>query len=432
MVVSFLLTSFSEIKTSSLVPKTNINCPYLKQRFSILYPDSEIHLTPMTQSSRKIKGLKLYTTVLLTLGLIFLSQDFRTSFYLYSRNLSVILIKKPKTTSVLSLEEKTEKNKILIPLDGGSISTPSPILKPNAKPLDLLAGSGYKNPIKKFFGSASSILSAESSSDKTFQKKRQETLKQVFNKEPTDHRGVKDPRDVITELLDAFNSPPFKPPLVSSGRSEGSSNSKADSSSSLDTSAISLVECSPLKELSTLSSSDLSDLLVFWTTGSLLPFLEHDCYLEQKSTKDGKSISPVEFEELLNLQKPEDNHFLEMGYCFLNKNAFTKTTYGQAVIDTCFNPLKGKYDEKDLEEIKEFQNALIKFSTVQQALTELSAFEKALTELSAVQKQIINKDLIKQVGYHGYCWLQKIKKDPSYPPAELWKKILKKEDEEML
>lgn len=96
MSASSLLNTFSHISERPSFSKPVIENPFLKKRFSVIYPRHDIHFTKMPRSCEKIISLKIYLTIFCTLGLIFLNKDFCTSFYLYSRSLSVILTPKIK------------------------------------------------------------------------------------------------------------------------------------------------------------------------------------------------------------------------------------------------------------------------------------------------------------------------------------------------
>lgn len=96
MSASLLLNNFSHISVSPSFHKPSLENPSLKKRFSVIYPKHDIHFTKMPRSCEKIISLKIYLTIFCTLGLIFLNKDFRTSFYLYSRSISVILTPKSK------------------------------------------------------------------------------------------------------------------------------------------------------------------------------------------------------------------------------------------------------------------------------------------------------------------------------------------------
>lgn len=101
MSASLLLNNFSHISVSPSFSKPSIDNSFLKKRFSVIYPERNIHFTKMPRSCEKIISLKIYLAIFCTLGLIFLNKDFCTSFYLYSRSISVILTPKTKADTPL-------------------------------------------------------------------------------------------------------------------------------------------------------------------------------------------------------------------------------------------------------------------------------------------------------------------------------------------
>lgn len=94
MAVSPLLKNFSQISTSNTPPKKACEHATLKQRFSVIFPKHDVYFTPLSSTCEKILALKLYSTIFLTLGLIFLNKSFCTSFYLFSHSLGLVLTPK--------------------------------------------------------------------------------------------------------------------------------------------------------------------------------------------------------------------------------------------------------------------------------------------------------------------------------------------------
>lgn len=94
---------FGQVTLAENFPiKNTVESADLNQRFSLIYPDKTIHFSPMSQTASRITALKIYSTILMTLGLAFLSNSFRNCYNLYSQNLFIVLTPKFEVTPTLT------------------------------------------------------------------------------------------------------------------------------------------------------------------------------------------------------------------------------------------------------------------------------------------------------------------------------------------
>lgn len=425
MTQSLVLKHLSEITNSITAPADSRVHDELQKKFTVLFPGKAIFFTPMSATCKKIIGLKLFASIILSLGLIFLNQDFRISCSLYSHSLKVVLVPKLDIPNPIDFFANSPGRK-------NSSDSPDeqrgcyPLLPPSPKHteatrsvffptgLPSYSSSGSSNPLEApiYPDPLNDLDCVRKNLDPMFSDTvvtDPRTPKAVLQSPSTVSTGLK-----LRGLLSCFE------PTLKKSHSRPSSEilaliAKLRPDASKDTQTVLASSIQDLyASLVSFNLADLNKMLVFWETGSIFSIMEktfnHDSRFPKPYLEKCQALFDQNRSSFIDQELAQIGHYLIMAgndAGTSRADILLESFYTLYVIICQFIPIT----TDDLKEIRTFEDCFIKCLDFE-ILSDSKAQQQA--EYSRAQN----------LGTATTEWLKMIKK-PTYRCGALFQAVLK-------
>lgn len=452
MTQSFLLKNLSEITTISpneITQPCAFTANSLQTKIQVLFPNHIAYLTPLSATCKKIIGLKLYACIILTLGLIFLSQDFCLSYALYKRSQKITLL--PFSSQPTDNTREQEPTVLLGTSPPPTSTYPDlrvGLFSPEDGPFSDSSSPSGRLQTSPIPPTGSNILATQASSrgnhqeipllppsppDSSYLTGQPTVLSKTIT---SDHKENSSLADVSCNLSDLFAST-LSPPghLNRSARSIIHSFEPMKLSDPIDPQVLEVItklrphaskdlRCAWAGSISILhkiladfDSATLQTMLNFWTTGSMASIIKKDKSVS--SASPAYQVSSSDVDSLVNKNKSSltDQNFAHIGLYFSTPDE-NSLLPGEVLLQYFYTLYVsiiqlGAMSHDELKEWLAFEQAFVKCINFESLQTQ--------DPYTTHQNEYNNT---KELGQAAYNWLRKIKQT-DYHCGSVLKAVLK-------